>query len=80
MIYLGISDSHLFCAQWTENNGKYLLSNISYKPLQKSLTDHDRTVNEIVSDINGTLQLIRENISFEGQKVYVTDPDIYCKT
>ena len=80
MIYLGISDSHLFCAQWTENNEKYLLSNVSYKPLQKSLKDPDRTVNEIVSDINGTLQLIRENISFEGQKVYVTVPDSYCNT
>jgi len=80
VIYLGISDNHLFCAQWTNNNEKYLLSNISYKPLQKSLKDPDRTVNEIVSDINGTLQLIRENISFEGQKVYVTVPDSYCNT
>ncbi len=80
VIYLGISDNHLFCGQWTKNNEKYLLSNISYKPLQKSLKDPDRTVNEIVSDINGTLQLIRENISFEGQKVYVTVPDSYCNT
>ena len=70
----------MFCAQWTDNNGKSILSNMAYKPLQKSITDPNRTVNEIVSDINGTLQLIRENISFEGQRVYVTVPDSYCNT
>ena len=80
MIYLCISDSHLFCAQWTDNEGKHLLNNLAYKPLQKSITDSNRTVNEIVSDINGTLQLIRENISFEGEKVYVSVPDSYCNT
>ena len=53
---------------------------MAYKPLQKSITDPNRTINEIVSDINGTLQLIRENISFEGQRVYVTVPDSYCNT
>ena len=52
MIYLCISDSHLFCAQWTDNNGKSILSNMAYKPLQKSITDPNRTVNEIVSDIS----------------------------
>ena len=70
----------MFCAQWTDNDGKHLLSNLAYKPLQKSITDSNRTVNEIVSDINGTLQLIRENISFEGERVYVSVPDSYCNT
>ena len=80
MIYLGINDDHLLCAQWVNEDGKSLLTSVTKKPFQKSIFDSSRTENEIISDINGTLHLIREEISFGGEKVYVTVPDSYCNS
>ena len=80
MIYLGINDNHLLCAQWVNEDGKFLLTSVTKKPFQKSIFDSSRTENEIISDINGTLHLIREEISFGGEKVYVTVPDSYCNS
>lgn len=80
MIYLGINDNHLLCAQWVNEDGKLLLTSVTKKPFQKSIFDSSRTENEIISDINGTLHLIREEISFGGEKVYVTVPDSYCNS
>ena len=80
MIYLGINDDHLLCAQWVNEDGKPLLTSVTKKPFQKSIFDSSRTENEIISDINGTLHLIREEISFGGEKVYVTVPDSYCNS
>ena len=80
MIYLGINDNHLLCAQWVNEDGKSLLTSVTKKPFQKSIFDSSRTENEIISDINGTLHLIREEISFGGEKVYVTVPDSYCNS
>ena len=80
MIYLGINDNHLLCAQWVNEDGKSLLTSVTKKPFQKSIFDSNRTENEIISDINGTLHLIREEISFGGEKVYVTVPDSYCNS
>ncbi len=80
MIYLGINDNHLLCAQWVNEDGKLLLASVTKKPFQKSIFDSSRTENEIISDINGTLHLIREEISFGGEKVYVTVPDSYCNS
>jgi len=80
LIYLGINDNHLLCAQWVNEDGKLLLTSVTKKPFQKSIFDSSRTENEIISDINGTLHLIREEISFGGEKVYVTVPDSYCNS
>ena len=80
MIYLGINDNHLLCAQWVNDDGKFLLTSVTQKPFQKSIFDSNRTENEIISDINGTLHLIREEISFGGEQVYVTVPDSYCNS
>ena len=80
MIYLGINDNHLLCAQWVNEDGKSLLTSVTKKPFQKSIFDSSRTENEIISDINGTLHLIREEISFGGEKVYVSVPDSYCNS
>ena len=75
MIYLSISDRYLICAQWLEKNGKPLLTSISYKELPRSIHPSNSTESETISSINAGLHLIREDISFEGEKVFVTIPD-----
>ena len=80
MIHLAISDSHLFCAQWTDKDGKPLLSSISYKSLPRSLTLLNSVESEIVSVLNAGLHLIREDVPFEGEKVFVTIPDGFTQS
>mgnify|MGYP001179975994 FL=1 len=80
MIHLAISDSHLFCAQWTEKDGKPLLSSISYKSLPRSLTRLNSVESEIISVLNAGLHLIREDVPFEGEKVFVTIQDGFTQS
>ena len=75
MIHLSISSSHLLCAQWSNNKDKPLLLSVSYKLLPRPLSVLGKVDNEIISVINAGLHLIREDISFEGEQVYVTVPD-----
>ena len=42
MIYLGINDNHLLCAQWVNDDGKFLLTSVTQKPFQKSIFDSNR--------------------------------------
>ncbi|MBT3479532.1 MAG: hypothetical protein HOA15_04720 [Candidatus Marinimicrobia bacterium] len=78
MIHLAISDSHLLCAQWTEKDGQPLLTSFSYKKLPRPLSVLNNSETEIISVLNAGLHLIREDVPFEGDKVYVTIPDEYC--
>ncbi len=80
MIHLAISDTHLFCAQWTENDGKPLLSSVSYKALPRPLSLLNSVESETVSILNAGLHLIREGIPFEGEQVYVTIPDQFTQS
>ena len=80
MIHLSISDSHLLCAQWTQKGGRPLLTSFSYKTLPRSLRLLQKSESEIISVLNAGLHLIREDIPFEGEKVYVTIPNEYCKS
>ena len=80
MIHLSISDSHLLCLQWSENNGKPILLSVSNKALPKPLNLVEQSENEIISVINAGLHLVREDISFEGQQVYVTIPDFFTNS
>ena len=80
MIHLSISDSHLLCAQWTQKGGRPLLTSFSYKKLPRSLRLLQKSESEIISVLNAGLHLIREDIPFEGEKVYVTIPNEYCKS
>ena len=80
MIHLSISDSHLLCAQWTQKGGRPLLTSFSYKSLPRSLQLLQNSESEIISVLNAGLHLIREDIPFEGEKVYVTIPNEYCKS
>ena len=78
MIHLAISDSHLLCAQWSKKEGQPLLTSLSYKKLPRSLSALNNSKTEIISVLNAGLHLIREDVPFEGDKVYVTIPDHYC--
>ena len=80
MIHLSISDSHLLCGQWTQKGGRPLLTSFSYKSLPRSLQLLQNSESEIISVLNAGLHLIREDIPFEGEKVYVTIPNEYCKS
>jgi len=80
MIHLAISDSHLLCAQWFIKDGHQILTSFSYKALPKPLDVFNHSESEIISVLNAGLHLIREDILFEGDKVYVTIPDDYCKS
>jgi len=80
VIHLSISDSHLLCAQWTQKGGRPLLTSFSYKTLPRSLRLLQKSESEIISVLNAGLHLIREDIPFEGEKVYVTIPNEYCKS
>jgi len=80
VIHLSISDSHLLCLQWSENNGKPILLSVSNKALSKPLNIIKQSENEIISIINAGLHLVREDISFEGKQVYVTIPDTFTNS
>ncbi|HIB79109.1 MAG TPA: hypothetical protein EYO54_02635 [Candidatus Marinimicrobia bacterium] len=80
MIHLAISDSHLLCAQWFVKDGRQILTSFSYKALPRPLDVFNHSESEIISVLNAGLHLIREDILFEGDKVYVTIPDDYCKS
>lgn len=80
MIHLAISDSHLLCAQWFIKDGRQILTSFSYKALPRPLDLFSHSESEIISVLNAGLHLIREDILFEGDKVYVTIPDKYCKS
>jgi len=80
VIHLAISDSHLLCAQWFVKDGRQILTSFSYKALPRPLDVFNHSESEIISVLNAGLHLIREDILFEGDKVYVTIPDDYCKS
>jgi hypothetical protein len=56
------------------------LTSFSYKTLPRSLRLLQKSESEIISVLNAGLHLIREDIPFEGEKVYVTIPNEYCKS
>ena len=70
MIYLGINDNHLLCAQWVNDDGKFLLTSVTQKPFQKSIFDSNRTENEIISDniLQKSENTIQENTQEEEIK------------
>jgi len=80
VIYLAISDTHLLCSQWINKDGQPFLTSVSYKALSRSLNYLKQAENEIVSVINAGLHLIREDISFEGEQVFVTIPDSFSQS
>jgi len=63
-----------------EENEKQILSSVlykSYKSKKNSLNTNDK---ELIAQINSALQLAKKQLSFEGEKVFVTIPDNLCNT
>ena len=80
MIHLLISNKYLLCVRWVEENEKQILSSVlykSYKSKKNSLNTNDK---ELIAQINSALQLAKKQLSFEGEKVFVTIPDNLCNT
>ena len=80
MIHLAITKSHLICANWEKVDKQNFLNFVSYQPFNEPLIGVDRSESDIVSDINNALQVIRNDIGFEGQSVYVSIPDEFCNS
>ena len=80
MIHLAITKSHLICANWEKEDKQNFLNFVSYQPFNEPLIGVDRSESDILSDINNALQVIRNDIGFEGQSVYVSIPDEFCNS
>ena len=78
MIHLAITENYLICAKWRSVDGKNYLSTLAHEAFSESLLKSDRTVSDIVSDIDSVIQLVRKEIAFEGEKVFVSIPDEFC--
>ena len=78
MLHLLISNNHLLCVQWIEENEKPILSSVLYKPFKSKKNSSNINDKELIAQINSALQLAKKQLSFEGEKVYVTIPDDLC--
>ncbi len=80
MIHLAITKNHLICSAWEADNGKKTLEFVHYHSFKFSLLDIDFKEADLVSEIDSTLKIIRKNIAFEGQSVFVTIADDLCNS
>ena len=63
-----------------EENEKPILSSVLYKPFKSKKNSSNKNDKELIAQINSTLQLAKKQLSFEGEKVFVTIPDNLCNT
>jgi len=80
VIHLLISNKYLLCVQWVEENEKPILSSVLYKPYKSKKNSLNTNDKELIAQINSALQLAKKQLSFEGEKVFVTIPDNLCNT
>ena len=80
MIHLAITKSHLICAAWEADKDKKTLDFVHYHSFKVSLLDNDFKEADLVSEIDSTLKIIRNNIAFEGQSVFVSIADELCSS
>ena len=75
MIHLLISNNHLLCVQWEDQNGKPAITSLLNKPFKSKELSTNPSDKELLAEINSALQLLKKQLSFEGEKVFVTIPD-----
>ena len=75
MIHLLISNNHLLCVQWEDQNGKPALTSLLQEPFKSKKQSTNPTDKELLVEINSALKLLKKQLSFEGEKVFVTIPD-----
>tara|TARA_B100001113_G_scaffold334098_1_gene312484 strand:+ start:1133 stop:2779 length:1647 start_codon:yes stop_codon:yes gene_type:complete len=63
-----------------EENEKQILSSVLYKPYKSKKNSLNTNDKELIAQINSALQLAKKQLSFEGEKVFVTIPDNLCNT
>ena len=66
--------------RWVEENEKQILSSVLYKPYKSKKNSLNTNDKELIAQINSALQLAKKQLSFEGEKVFVTIPDNLCNT
>ena len=75
MIHLLVSNNHLLCVQWEDQNGKPALTSLLQEPFKSKKQSTNPTDKELLVEINSALKLLKKQLSFEGEKVFVTIPD-----
>ncbi|MBP00772.1 MAG: hypothetical protein CMG34_06115, partial [Candidatus Marinimicrobia bacterium] len=75
MIHLLISNNHLLCVQWEDQNGKPALTSLLQEPFKSKKQSTNPTDKELLVEINSALKLLKKQLSFEGERVFVTIPD-----
>jgi len=75
VIHLLISNNHLLCVQWEEQNGKPSITSLLHKPFKSKKQFANPTDKELLAEVNSALQLLKKQLSFEGEKVFVTISD-----
>ena len=75
MIHLLISNNLLLCVQWEDQNGKPALTSLLQEPFKSKKQSTNPTDKELLVEINSALKLLKKQLSFEGEKVFVTIPD-----
>jgi len=75
VIHLLVSNNHLLCVQWEDQNGKPALTSLLQEPFKSKKQSTNPTDKELLVEINSALKLLKKQLSFEGEKVFVTIPD-----
>ncbi len=81
MIYLGINDNHLLCAQWVNDDGKFLLTPDSYCNSALVSFDKDMTDNDGWEFAKWTIDQrwnTDEPVEYFGRSFVNTSNDIYA--
>ena len=77
MIHILVSSNHLTCVQWKDENSKSSLTAFSFKPF-KAKKASVFSPKELLIDISAALKSVKKELSFEGEKIFVTVPDEFC--
>tara|TARA_Y100000741_G_scaffold365049_1_gene358690 strand:+ start:17020 stop:18714 length:1695 start_codon:yes stop_codon:yes gene_type:complete len=75
VIHLLISNNHLLCVQWEDQNGKPAITSLLHKPFKPKKQSTNLSDKELLTEVNSALQLLKKQLSFEGEKVFVTISD-----
>ena len=78
MIHILVSSNHLTCVQWKDENSKSSLTAYSFKPFKAKNASSVFSPKELLIDISAALKSVKKELSFEGEKIFVTVPDEFC--
>ncbi len=79
MIHLALTDSHLYCVQWTKTEADIFLTSLEVISFQHPLGDALQSETEFVSVFSSALNQLNESGLLESEDVFVTLPDHWTK-